>query len=154
MAGLLITILRKVYQWKKIKICEYLAKLQARAWLSHALCAPGQHTAKRRRKCTRQSRSCLQICQIFTCSCLYVYSCVWSTCSYMKNVSYSDHKHRPTHFLQFVYLVFLWSLKRSFCIDRMSHTNGLDLSSVILCYYQLQWLLQHNFHLYINIRHT
>jgi len=32
-----------------------LAKLQARAWLSHALCMPGQHTAKRRRKCTRQS---------------------------------------------------------------------------------------------------
>ena len=32
--------------------------VQARAWLSHALCAPGQHTAKRRRKCTRQSRSC------------------------------------------------------------------------------------------------
>ena len=29
---------------------EYLAKLQARAWLSHALCAPGQHTANRRRK--------------------------------------------------------------------------------------------------------
>ena len=27
--------------------------------LSHALCAPGQHTAKRRRKCTRQSRSWL-----------------------------------------------------------------------------------------------
>jgi len=25
---------------------------QARAWLSHALSAPGQHTAKRRRKCT------------------------------------------------------------------------------------------------------
>ena len=37
----------------------YLAKLQARAWLSHALCAPSQHTAKRRRKCTRQSRICL-----------------------------------------------------------------------------------------------
>jgi len=35
---------------------EYLTKLQARAWLSHALCARGQHTAKRRRKCTRQSR--------------------------------------------------------------------------------------------------
>ena len=51
---------------KKIKIGEYLAKLQARAWLSHALCAPGQHTAKRRRKCTRLPRSCLQICQIFT----------------------------------------------------------------------------------------
>jgi len=27
-------------------IGEYLATLQARAWLSHALCAPGQHTAK------------------------------------------------------------------------------------------------------------
>jgi len=26
---------------KKITIGEYLAKLQARAWLSHALCAPG-----------------------------------------------------------------------------------------------------------------
>jgi len=25
------------------KIAEYLAKLQARAWLSHALCSPGQH---------------------------------------------------------------------------------------------------------------
>jgi len=32
---------------KKIfKIGEYLAKLQARTWLSHALCEPGQHTAK------------------------------------------------------------------------------------------------------------
>ena len=40
-------------------IGEYLAKLQARARLSQALCALGQHTAKRRRKCTRQSRSCL-----------------------------------------------------------------------------------------------
>ena len=29
-------------------------KLQARTL--HALCAPGQHTAKRRRKCTKQSR--------------------------------------------------------------------------------------------------
>jgi len=37
-------------------IHEYLAKLQATAWLFHALCVPGQHTAKRRRKCTRQSR--------------------------------------------------------------------------------------------------
>jgi len=35
-------------QIKKGKIVEYLAKLQARAWLSHATCAPGQHTAKRR----------------------------------------------------------------------------------------------------------
>ena len=41
------------------QIGEYLAKLQARAWLSHALCAPGQQTTKRRRKCTRQSRSSL-----------------------------------------------------------------------------------------------
>ena len=44
---------------KFFQIGEYLAKLQARAWLSHALCAPGQHTAERRRKCTRQSHSCL-----------------------------------------------------------------------------------------------
>ena len=51
---------------EKNKIGEYLAKLQARAWLSHALCAPGQHTAKRRIKCTRLPRFCLQICQIFT----------------------------------------------------------------------------------------
>jgi len=28
------------------KIGEYLAKLQARAWLSHARCAPGQHMQK------------------------------------------------------------------------------------------------------------
>jgi len=55
-----------VWEWKKSKIGEYLAKLQARAWLSHALCKSGQHTAKRRRKCVRQSRSCLQLCQIFT----------------------------------------------------------------------------------------
>jgi len=32
---------------KKLKIDEYLAKLQARAWLSHALCAHGQHSARR-----------------------------------------------------------------------------------------------------------
>ena len=51
--GLLLSV------WvKSFLIGEYLAKLQARAWLSHALCAPGQLTAKRRRKCTRQSRSC------------------------------------------------------------------------------------------------
>jgi len=29
-----------------LKIGEYLAKLRARAWLSHALYPPGQHTAK------------------------------------------------------------------------------------------------------------
>ena len=44
---------------KKIQNREYLANLQARAWLSRALCAPGQHTARRRRRCTRQSHSCL-----------------------------------------------------------------------------------------------
>jgi len=32
-------------------------KVCHRLWLSHALCTPGQHTAKRRRKCTRQSNS-------------------------------------------------------------------------------------------------
>jgi len=31
-------------------IGEYMAKLQARAWLSHVLCGPGQHAAKRRHK--------------------------------------------------------------------------------------------------------
>ena len=48
------------------QIGEYVAKLRTRAWLSHALCTPGQHTGKRRRKCMKQSRSCLQLCQIFT----------------------------------------------------------------------------------------
>jgi len=43
--GLLLSVSEK-----KFKIGEYLAKLQARVWLSHALCAPGQHTVKRRRK--------------------------------------------------------------------------------------------------------
>ena len=33
--------------------------MSLRTWLLRALCAHGQHTAKRRRKCTRQSRSCL-----------------------------------------------------------------------------------------------
>jgi len=62
--GLLLSLRVKLY----FLIGEYLAKLQARAWLSHrpTLCAPGQHTAKRRRNCTRQSRSCLQLCRIFT----------------------------------------------------------------------------------------
>ena len=49
--GGVVKKLRKAY----FLIGEYLAKLQARVWLSHALCAPGQHTANRRRKCTRQS---------------------------------------------------------------------------------------------------
>ena len=47
--GVVITELRKVYcwvrEWKRIKIGEYLSKWRARAWLSHALCTPGQHTA-------------------------------------------------------------------------------------------------------------
>jgi len=53
---------------KKIIIGEYLAKLQARAWLSHALCAPGQHTAKRRRECTRQSRFRVVSCIVWPAS--------------------------------------------------------------------------------------
>jgi len=51
MKGLLLSLQVKNF----LKIGEYLANLQARAWLSHALRTPGQHTAKRRRKCTRQS---------------------------------------------------------------------------------------------------
>ena len=54
--GLSITKLRNRFaksdSFKKFKISEYLAKLQARAWLSHALRAPGQHIATRRRKRT------------------------------------------------------------------------------------------------------
>jgi len=58
-----------------LSVCEFFFKsvnvwqsynLQARTWLSRALCAPSQHTAKRRRKCTKQSGFCLQLCQIFT----------------------------------------------------------------------------------------
>jgi len=59
--GLLLTL-----RVKKIKSVNIWQKLQARAWLSHALCAPGQHTAKRRRKFTKQSRPCLQLCQVYT----------------------------------------------------------------------------------------
>jgi len=44
---------------KKNYTGEYLAMLQARRWLSHALCAPGHQIAKRRKKCTRQPHSCL-----------------------------------------------------------------------------------------------
>ena len=52
--GLLLSLWVKIFL-----IGKYLAKLQARMWLSHALCVLGQHIAKRRRKCTKQSRSCL-----------------------------------------------------------------------------------------------
>ena len=34
--------------------------------MSHALCTPSPHAAKIRRKCTRQSRSCISLSQIFT----------------------------------------------------------------------------------------
>jgi len=34
---------------EKIKNNEYLAKLQATSWLFCALCAPGHHTANRRK---------------------------------------------------------------------------------------------------------
>jgi len=44
--GLLLNV------WVFFLIGEYLAKIQARAWLSHALCAPGQHTANRRKTVT------------------------------------------------------------------------------------------------------
>ena len=57
MVRLLITKLRNVYAEsvsEKNKIGEYLAKLQARRWLSRAHCAPSQHTAESRRKCTTQ----------------------------------------------------------------------------------------------------
>jgi len=51
--GLLITekerfIVESVSE-KKILIGKYLAMLQARTWLSHALCVPGQCTANRQR---------------------------------------------------------------------------------------------------------
>jgi len=36
-------LLLSVYVKKMFKIGEYLANLQARAWLYHALCALGQH---------------------------------------------------------------------------------------------------------------
>ena len=56
--GLLRSLLVNFFKSANILVF-HLVKLQAGAWLSHAFCAAGQHTAKRRRKCTRQSRSCL-----------------------------------------------------------------------------------------------
>jgi len=43
--------------------CELLYTCYLLTYLPRRLA--GQHTAKRRRRCTRQSRSCLQLCQIF-----------------------------------------------------------------------------------------
>jgi len=40
---------------KDLKIGKYLAKLQARRWLFLAVCVPGHHAAKSRRKCMTQS---------------------------------------------------------------------------------------------------
>ena len=40
--GLLLSLSVKIF----FQIGEYLAKSQARVWLSHALCAPGQRAAK------------------------------------------------------------------------------------------------------------
>ena len=66
--GLLITTLRKVDCW----VCEWIFfksvniwqnYKQKRGYLMH--CAPRQCAAKRRRKCTRQSRFCFYLCQIF-----------------------------------------------------------------------------------------
>ena len=45
--GVVNNHIEKGLRVKKIKIGEHLAKLQARTWLSHALCTHGQHTAKR-----------------------------------------------------------------------------------------------------------
>ena len=58
-----------------LSVCENFFKsvnvwqsynLQARTWLSRALCSPSQHTANRRRKYTKQSGFCWLLCQIFT----------------------------------------------------------------------------------------
>ena len=38
---------------KKIKTDEYLTKFPAKAWLSHAIRAPGKHTGKRQRQIHR-----------------------------------------------------------------------------------------------------
>jgi len=46
-------------------IGEYLAKLQARAWLSCALCAPDQHTAKDEES-ARDNHVLASLCQILT----------------------------------------------------------------------------------------
>jgi len=53
---------------KKLKIGEYLAKLEARAWLSHALCALVANTQLKDKESdeTIKSRSCFKLCQIFT----------------------------------------------------------------------------------------
>ena len=59
--GLLLSLSVK----KMIKTGKYFAKLQERTWLSHALTTLS-HTAKRQRKCTRQSHSCLQLCHNVT----------------------------------------------------------------------------------------
>jgi len=47
---------------KKIKIGEYLAKLQAQMWLSRALSSIFSSVLARRAKCVKPPRSC----QIFT----------------------------------------------------------------------------------------
>jgi len=59
--GLLMTKLRKVYWW----VCEWkkfnrwiFGKVTSKNVIVSCTCALGQHTAKRRRKCTKQSRSC------------------------------------------------------------------------------------------------
>ena len=44
---------------------------------------------------------------VVVCMSVCIFICLINLLLYKKNVSYSDHKHRPTHFLQFVYLVFL-----------------------------------------------
>ena len=48
---------------KSFKIGEYLAKLQARTWLSRAHCAPGYYIDKSRRQCMTQSTFRPELCR-------------------------------------------------------------------------------------------
>ena len=53
MAGLLITKIERFIAESASDFFKSVNNWQTR-WLSHALCAPGHHTAKRRRECTTQ----------------------------------------------------------------------------------------------------
>jgi len=68
--GLLITKLRKVYcwvcEWKQFKIGDYLVKVTvARVWLCHALCTPGQRTAKTKKVHDRMTLLLLTFVNIY-----------------------------------------------------------------------------------------
>ena len=89
------SLLRSLWM-KKIKIGEYLAKLQARTRLSRALCTPGQHTAKRRIKCTRQPRSLHQRWIVHQCS---IYPANSHTYYYQFSITHSLFRSRLKTFL-------------------------------------------------------